>query len=349
MSSVEIVLRPLFFSTARDLGEGAWDVLAGGAVRFSHVELIERGSGTRRMLSYENAAQSGEAAITTAREAIEAPRAPLLGMDLARPRVMGIVNVTPDSFSDGGEFHAQETAISHGRQIAAEGADILDIGGESTRPGSDPVDEDTECARILPVIEALAGDGVAVSCDTRKASVMRRAVGAGAQILNDISSLTYDPEARVTAAELQTPVILMHSKGEPKVMQEAPEYEDVCLEVFDTLQANIVACQAAGIPRSFLVADPGIGFGKTFDHNLGLLANIAMFHGLGVPLMLGVSRKGFLGALSGVKQARDRAVGSVSAALTGLSQGVQLFRVHDVRQTVEALSVWQGVLRGSVS
>ncbi len=348
MSSPEVYLRPLYFRDAANGDDAPGGRLAGGRIRFAHLEVIERPSLKRQVMSYEDAAASGEAAIRSALNALEEPRAPLLGLDLTTPKIMGIVNVTPDSFSDGGEFYSHDDAIAQAKQAVEDGAHILDIGGESTRPGSDPVDEATECARILPVIEALAASSTPLSCDTRKPAVMRRAVAAGAHIINDISSLTYDPEARKTAAELGTPVILMHSKGEPKVMQDAPHYDNVCLDVFDELRANIAACEQMGIARSKIIADPGIGFGKTFDHNLELLNELALFHGLGVAVMLGVSRKGFLGALTGVKEARARAVGSVSAALCGLARGVQLFRVHDVRQTAEAFAVWEGVSQGRV-
>ncbi|NNF79233.1 MAG: dihydropteroate synthase, partial [Rhizobiales bacterium] len=268
MSSAEVYLRPLFFSELANDDAGPWGRLAGGRLRFSHVEVIERPSLKRQILSYGDVAASGEQVIREALAALEEARAPLMGLDLSTPKIMGIVNVTPDSFSDGGDFYTHDDAIAQARRAIEEGADILDIGGESTRPGSEPVDEATECARILPVIDALAGEGAPVSCDTRKPAVMRQAVAAGAGIINDISSLTYHPDARATAAELGAPVILMHSKGEPKVMQKSPIYDNVCLDVFDALQANIVACEKAGIPRAKIVADPGIGFGKTFDHNL---------------------------------------------------------------------------------
>ncbi len=348
MSSAEVYLRPLFLS---DLGEdkpGPWGRLAGGQIRFSHVELIERSSADTKILPYSDAAASDEPLVRAALQALEAPRPPIMGMDLNTPKIMGIVNVTPDSFSDGGDFYTHDNAITQAKLALEEGADILDIGGESTRPGSEPVDEPTELERILPVIEALAGEGAPLSCDTRKPGVMQQAIAAGAHIINDISSLTYHPDARKTAAELGVPVILMHSKGEPKVMQKAPSYENVCLDVFDELQANITACEQAGTPRARIIADPGIGFGKTFDHNLELLNDLALFHGLGVALMLGVSRKGFLGALTGVKEARARAVGSVTAALCGLERGVQFYRVHDVKQTAEAFAVREGVRQGRV-
>lgn len=348
MSSPEVYLRPLFLSNSGVETAGPWGRLAGGHIRFSHVEVIERQGGKTQVLSFDDASSSAEPTIQSALDALQVERAPIMGMDLKTPKIMGIVNVTPDSFSDGGEFFSHDDAIAQAKKAVADGADILDIGGESTRPGSDPVDETTELSRILPVIEAMAGEGVPISCDTRKPSVMRKAVATGAHIINDISSLTYHPEARATTAELGVPVILMHSKGEPKVMQKAPSYENVCLDVFDELQANIVACEQAGVPRSRIIADPGIGFGKTFDHNLELLNDLALFHGLGVALMLGVSRKGFLGALTGVKEARARAVGSVAAALCGLERGVQLYRVHDVKQTAEAFAVWEGVRQGRV-
>ncbi|MEM1199513.1 MAG: dihydropteroate synthase [Pseudomonadota bacterium] len=345
MGAHQVYLRPLYFHEGAQAAGGR---LAGGPVRFSHVEIISRVDNSRTLISYQDVAASRETAIQEALAALEETRAPLSGLDLTSPKIMGIVNVTPDSFSDGGEFHDHSDAIAQAIQAAEDGAHILDIGGESTRPGSDPVDEVTECARVLPVIEALSGRGTPISCDTRKSSVMRKAMAAGAHIINDISSLTYDPDARATAAELAAPVILMHSKGEPKVMQDAPAYNDVCLEVFDELSANIEACVDAGIPRAKIVADPGIGFGKTFTHNLELINDLAVFHGLGVALMLGVSRKGFLGALTGVTEARDRAVGSVSAALSGLARGVQLFRVHDVKQTAEAFAVWEGIRQRQV-
>ena len=240
----------------------------------------------------------------------EQPRAPLLTLSLDRPRIMGIVNVTPDSFSDGGLLGSAEAAIAHALRLAADGADILDIGGESTRPGSQAITIDEELRRVIPVIEGLAGKTAAlISIDTRKAEVMRRALAAGAHIINDVAALTYEPACMEVAAESGAPVILMHAQGDPRTMQTAPHYDDCLLDVYDWLAARIDACTAAGIDRARLIVDPGIGFGKTLDHNLELLAGLSVFHGLGVPVLLGASRKSFIGALTGVEVASERARG----------------------------------------
>lgn len=256
-----------------------------------------------------------------------------------RPLVMGIVNVTPDSFSDGGLNVEGARAIAHGRQLAKEGADILDVGGESTRPGSEGVPEDEELRRIIPVIEALAADGLTVSVDTRKANVMRAALKAGAKIVNDVAALTYEPAAMEAMAEASCPVILMHAQGDPKTMQLSPHYDDVALDVYDWLEARIAACEAAGIARQRILADPGIGFGKSFRHNIEVLRQFTLYHALGVPLLMGLSRKGFIGALTGEKQAGNRVNGSVGGAVWSALNGAHILRVHDVKATVEALAV----------
>lgn len=256
-----------------------------------------------------------------------------------RALVMGIVNVTPDSFSDGGRNAEAERAIAHGLQLAREGADILDVGGESTRPGSDGVPEDEELRRVIPVIEGLAKAGLKVSCDTRKASVMRAALAAGASIINDVSALQYDRQSMAAMAEATCPVILMHAQGDPKTMQLSPAYDDVALDVFDALEARISACVAAGVARERIIADPGIGFGKNFRHNIELLRQFTLYHGLGVPLLMGLSRKGFIGALTGEAHAADRVHGSVGGALWSALNGAHILRVHDVKGTVEALAV----------
>ena len=259
--------------------------------------------------------------------------------------MMGVVNVTPDSFSDGGRHATTDAAVAHALQLEAEGADILDIGGESTRPGSDPVDLEEECRRVLPVIAALARKSRArISVDTRKAEVMRRAALEGAHMINDVSALTHDPRSLEVVAALALPVALMHAQGDPRTMQDDPTYDDVVLDVYDYLDERIAACERAGIPRARLVIDPGIGFGKTLAHNLELLGSLAIFHGLGCGLMLGASRKSFIGHLTGAGAA-DRLPGSLAAALLGAAQGVQLLRVHDVAATRQALAVWAGALR----
>ena len=256
-----------------------------------------------------------------------------------RPLVMGIVNVTPDSFSDGGLAADTQRAIAHGVQLAADGADMLDIGGESTRPGSDGVPEDEELRRIIPVIEGLAARGHAVSVDTRKANVMRAALKAGASMVNDVSALTYDPMAMEAMASASCPVVLMHAQGDPKTMQLSPHYDDVALDVHDWLEARIEACVAAGIARARIIADPGIGFGKSFRHNLDVLRQFTLFHGLGVPLLMGLSRKGFIGALTGETVAGHRVHGSTGGALWSWLNGAHILRVHDVKATVAALAV----------
>ena len=255
------------------------------------------------------------------------------------PLIMGIVNVTPDSFSDGGTVATADKAIAHGLQLAKEGADIVDVGGESTRPGSEGVPLEQELARVIPVIETLAKEGLRVSCDTRKAAVMRAALAAGATIINDVSALQHDPRSAAAMAEASCQVILMHAQGDPKTMQLSPVYEDVALDVYDALEARIAACEVAGIARARLVADPGIGFGKSFRHNLDVLRQMTLFHGLGVPLMIGLSRKAFIGALTGEKVAGNRVNGSVGGAVWAALNGAHMLRVHDVKATVEALAV----------
>lgn len=272
-------------------------------------------------------------------DAIERPRGAFAGLMLDGPRIMGIVNVTPDSFSDGGRHGTSEAGVSHGLALAGEGAHILDIGGESTRPGSDAVSADEELSRVIPVVKFLSGAGHVVSIDTRKAAVMREAVKAGAAIVNDVSALQHDPDSLRTVADLKVPVVLMHAQGDPRTMQLSPRYDDVALDVYDQLEQRVMACVQAGIPHSHIAVDPGIGFGKTFRHNLELLSQITLFHGLGVAVLVGLSRKGFIGALTGEKVAGNRAHGSVGGAVQAALNGVHILRVHDVKATVGALAV----------
>lgn len=272
-------------------------------------------------------------------DAIEQPRGNFAGMTLDGPKIMGIVNVTPDSFSDGGQHGTSEAGASHGLALAEEGAHILDVGGESTRPGSDAVSGDQELSRIVPVVKRLSDAGHVVSIDTRKAAVMREAVRAGAAIVNDVSALQHDPDSLRTVAELKVPVVLMHAQGDPRTMQLNPHYDDVALDVYDQLEQRVMACVQAGIPRSRIAIDPGIGFGKTFRHNLELLNQLTLFHGLGVAVLVGLSRKGFIGALTGEKIAGQRIHGSVGGAVQAALNGAHILRVHDVKATVAALAV----------
>ncbi|MBI1384258.1 MAG: dihydropteroate synthase [Rhizobiales bacterium] len=272
------------------------------------------------------------------------PRPAVGGLAMDHPHLMGIVNVTPDSFSDGGSFSSTASAIEHGLRLASEGAAILDVGGESTRPGSDAVPLETELARVLPVIEGLVGKtGAIISVDTRKAEVMRRAIAAGASIVNDVSALSHDPAALETVAELGCPVVLMHARGDPKTMQDDPRYDDVLLDVFDYLESRIEAATGAGVERARIIVDPGIGFGKTLEHNLELIAGMTALHALGVPLLIGASRKRFIGTISGVANAGERVHGSVAVALEAARQGAQILRVHDVDATRQALAVMRAV------
>jgi dihydropteroate synthase len=268
------------------------------------------------------------------------------GLSLARPRVMGIINVTPDSFSDGGETLAAADAIRRGRRLLADGADILDIGGESTRPGAKRVDAATEIARVVPVVEALAGEGALVSIDTRHVPVMAAAIAAGARIVNDITALTGDPESLKLVAGGGVSVVLMHMQGEPGTMQDDPRYGDAARDVFDYLTGRVAACEKAGLARDRIAVDPGIGFGKTVDHNLRILKRLDLYRGLDCPLLIGLSRKSFIARLSRGEPPKERLAGSIVAALAALQRGVRLFRVHDVAETVQAFDVWQAVEAG---
>ena len=259
------------------------------------------------------------------------------------PRVMGIVNATPDSFADGGEHATVEAAIAHGLKLAGEGADILDIGGESTRPGAEDVPLEEELRRVVPVIEALAQRvSIPISIDTSKPEVMRAAVAAGAGMVNDVFGLRREG-ALDAAAELGVPVVLMHMQGEPRTMQASPEYDDVVGEVHRFLAERIFAAEMAGIPKKRIVVDPGFGFGKNARHNLQLLAQLRRFTELGVPVLAGLSRKRTIGELTGRDDPRERVFGSVAAHLIAAQNGAMLLRVHDVAATVDALKVWNAV------
>ena len=259
------------------------------------------------------------------------------------PRVMGIVNVTPDSFSDGGAHFDADAAIAHGLKLAEEGADLLDIGGESTRPGAQEISVEEELRRVIPVIERLARDtALPISIDTAKPEVMRAAVEAGAGMINDVYALRREG-ALDAAAQLRVPVVLMHMQGEPRTMQVQPEYDDVVGEVHRFLAERIFAAEMAGVARRNIVVDPGFGFGKTTAHNLQLLAQLRRFTELGVPVLAGMSRKKSIGELTGHEDPRERVFGSVAAHLIAAQNGAMLLRVHDVAATVDALKVWNAV------
>jgi dihydropteroate synthase len=274
---------------------------------------------------------------------LSAPRPPWAGFDLDRPIVVGVLNVTPDSFSDGGRWFDAERAVAHGRALLTAGADIIDVGGESTRPGADELRPGEELLRVEPVVRALANSGAVVSIDTRHRAVMEVALDAGARIVNDVSALTHDPESAALIARRGASVVLMHMRGEPRTMQRDPVYNSPLIEVLEFLKLRIEACIAAGIPREHIAVDPGIGFGKLVSHNLELLSGIASFHALGCGVVLGVSRKSTIARLSRGEPPQARLPGSLAAALSAVQQGVQILRVHDVAETRQALAVWRAI------
>ena len=262
-------------------------------------------------------------------------------LDLSRPLVMGIVNVTPDSFSDGGQHASSAAAIAHAHRLVADGADILDIGGESTRPGAAEVGEQEELDRVLPVIEGLRGSSIPISIDTCKPAVMRAALAAGASMVNDVNALLAEGALQAVARS-DVAVCLMHKQGNSQTMQQQPRYLDVVAEVRDFLRERVAAAEAAGIARDRIVIDPGFGFGKTLAHNLALLRELDKLGELGVPVLAGLSRKSMLGAITG-RDVGDRVAASVAAALIAVQRGAAIVRVHDVRETVDALKIWNAI------
>jgi dihydropteroate synthase len=274
---------------------------------------------------------------------LSAPRPPWAGFDLDRPLLMGVLNVTPDSFSDGGQWFDAERAAAHGRALLTAGADIIDVGGESTRPEAWELDPGEEILRVEPVVRALAGSGAIVSIDTRHKAVMEAALDAGARIVNDVSALTHDAESATLIARRGASVVLMHMRGEPRTMQCDPVYNSPLIEVLEFLKLRIETCTAAGIPSDHIAIDPGIGFGKLLSHNIELLSGIASFHTLGCGIVVGVSRKSTIARLSTGEPPQARLPGSLAAALSAVQQGVQIARVHDVAETRQALAVWRAI------
>jgi dihydropteroate synthase len=315
--------------------------LAGGWVRFTHLEQLSRHAPPRIVAAADLPPETLAPFV--------APRAAVAGLTLDRPRLMGILNVTPDSFSDGGR-HAGAAAVAHAHALLAEGADLVDLGGESTRPGAAELSAQDECGRVIPVIDALMAQGFAapLSLDTRKAAVAAAGLAAGAAIVNDVSGLRFDPDLAGVAAHSAAPLILMHSIGTPQTMQglAAGAYGDVVLDVYDALAAMVARAEAAGVPRSRIMVDPGIGFGKTLDHNIALIRRLSLFHGLGCGVVLGVSRKGMIGAIAGEPDPARRGPGSAAIGLWGVAQGMQMLRVHDMGMHKQALALWQALTAG---
>ncbi|QNN65691.1 dihydropteroate synthase [Sphingomonas rhizophila] len=340
------LIRPTGFVDSPFGHDGQVARLAGGLNWFATVELIHP-DGRREIRPVDGIEARFDDAMAADWARLTGPRKPLqLGqrtIRLDQPQVMGIVNATPDSFSDGGSYADARSAAEAGAAMAAAGAAIIDVGGESTRPGAKEVWEGDEIERVLPVVQQLAGGGTAVSIDTRKAAVMEAALGAGATLVNDVSALTWDPRSAEVVAAKGAPVVLMHHRGDPATMQDAPRYGDVLVEVFEWLEDRIAAAEEAGVSRANILVDPGIGFGKSVAHNLELLNGLALFHGLGCGVVVGASRKRMIGALSGEAPTDQRLPGSLTLALKAVEQGAQLVRVHDVPETVQALKVWRGL------
>jgi dihydropteroate synthase len=347
---VRKLLRPTGFVDSPFGHDGKVARLAGGLCWFAQVEIITVEDSCRvaaELVPVEGIENRLDEFSTVYWERLTSARAPLqLGertVRLDQPQVMGIVNATPDSFSDGGQFADAGSAAEAGAGMAAAGAAIVDVGGESTRPGATSVWEGDEIDRVVPVIRQLAGGGAAVSVDTRKAAVMEASLGGGARLVNDVSALTFDPRSAEVIAASGMPVILMHHQGAPESMQDNPRYADVLVEVYEWLEERIAVAEAAGIARDKILVDPGFGFGKTVAHNLELMNGLALFHSLGCPLVLGASRKRTIGALSNEAPPDQRLAGSIAFALKAVEQGAQIIRVHDVPETVQALKVWRGL------
>ena len=344
------LLRPTGFVDSPFGHDGKVARLAGGLNWFASVELIVVEGNERtasELVPVEGVENRFDDDMAAQWRALTAPRSALrLGertVRLDQPQVMGIVNATPDSFSDGGQFANAAEAAEAGARMASEGAAIIDVGGESTRPGARSIWEGDEIERIVPVIRQLSAGGAAVSVDTRKADVMTPAVEAGARMINDVSALTYDARSGEVAAAVNVPIVLMHHRGAPEVMQDDPRYDDVIVEVYLWLEERISAALDAGVARENILVDPGFGFGKNVGHNLELMNGLALFHSLGCPLVIGASRKRTIGALSGEAPVERRVAGSIAFAMKAAEQGAQLIRVHDVFETVQALKVWRGL------
>jgi dihydropteroate synthase len=344
------LIRPTGFVDSPFGHDGKVARLAGGLNWFAAAELIKlegqkrastelvRVEGIEARFDEDLAAQWTK--ITSARPALQLGERTIR---LDQPQVMGIVNVTPDSFSDGGQFAEPGAAAEAGADMARDGAAIVDVGGESTRPGAKTVWEGDEIERIVPVIRQLAAGGTAVSVDTRKADVMTSALEAGARMVNDVSALTYDDRSASVIAASSAPVVLMHHQGSPETMQDDPRYDDVLVEIYLWFEERIAAAQGAGIARDKILIDPGFGFGKNVAHNLELMNGLALFHSLGCPLVVGASRKRTIGALSGEAPPDRRLGGSIAFAIKAAEQGAQILRVHDVFETVQALRIWRGL------
>jgi dihydropteroate synthase len=343
-------------AAAAIISGNGWPLAEGGAA-FTSLAVIQRATGGASLAQAPFAdvvewAESESPDIARAMGAlvqrIGSRRPAWGGLAMDAPVVMGIVNVTPDSFSDGGEAFTVESALARALRMVEAGAAIIDVGGESTRPGADPVPVEEEERRVLPVVRALAERNICVSIDTRHARVMASAVAAGARIINDVTALVGDRDSLAVAARSGADLCLMHMQGDdPRTMQSSPHYDCAPLDIYDGLAERVADCEAAGIARARICVDPGIGFGKTAEHNAQILGSLALLHGLGLPVLLGVSRKSFVARLSKGEAAKDRLPGTLAANLAGLDAGMQILRVHDVPETIQAMAVWRAMRTGA--
>ncbi|MEP3112576.1 dihydropteroate synthase [Nisaea sp.] len=355
-TSIRLAPSGIFWGETADrlLQTGLAFPLASGPAAFSAVEIVARTADAIHLLGPAPldaaatwAVGEGLGAVFDQQiDLISKPRPVFAGLPSDRPLVMGIVNVTPDSFSDGGDFAATKEAVDHAFELLMQGADILDIGGESTRPGAVPVPVVEELRRVVPVIEGIRHRAGAkrpvISVDTRRPDVMRAALAAGADIVNDVTGLA-DPESRRIVAKAKVPAMLMHMRGEPQTMLGEAQYDFTPLQMVEELEQRVFEAEQAGIPRDRIVVDPGIGFAKNTDQNLEVLARLGLMHGFGCTVLLGASRKKMIGNLSRDEPAKERMPGSLAIAIAGVEQGVQILRVHDVAETVQALKVWAGI------
>ena len=351
-----LYLRPTGFLESPQQHDGANARLAGGMLWFTQVEVIDKaGAATTRALIAVREWEAFVAGLPADKQArcnllygrMTGPRTALqMGertIRLDQPQLMGIINMTPDSFSDGGKNADIEAAASAAIAMSSAGAAIIDIGGESTRPGAPLVWEGDEISRVQPLIQRLASSGTAVSIDTRKAAVMEAAVAAGSRMINDVSALLFDERAVEVAKALDVPVVLMHAPSQSSDPHKGGEYGDVVTEVFDWLESRVDAVEAAGIPRAKILVDPGIGFGKSLSDNLAIINNLGIYHAIGCPILFGASRKRMIGALSNEASVEARLGGSIFLAMKAVEQGAHILRVHDVPETVQAVQVWRGL------
>ena len=355
-----IDIRPIGLMTgsvaAAACGRGLGRALAGGPIAFTAGEIFLAGRDAvhvcvaplPELTEWARSEGGGvEASVAAALERLTGRRPPFAGLTLDRPRIVGVVNVTPDSFSDGGDFADPQIAAAYGKSLFEAGADMIEIGGESSRPGARETPADEELERVLPVVRALTAAAIPVAVDTRRAVVMAAVLEAGAAVVNDITALGDDAAAPACVAGHGGAAILMHMQGRPRTMQDDPIYAHAPYEILRFLKRRVAACEAAGIPRSRLAVDPGIGFGKTDTHNLQVLGSAALFHGLGCAVVVGASRKSFIGRLADEPSPKARLPGSIAALAMAVSQGVQLHRVHDVAETRQALAVLAPGLAGT--